>query len=120
MIPGPGLERTRGAVAVVFALSGFAFASWISRIPAVRDALGLSPSELGLLLLCLSAGSVGGLPLSGPIVHRLGPAPAVLGGAVCASTGLVALAIGVASAPSRLQAAGCCWPGTGSPPGTSP
>ena len=40
-------ERARVAVAVAFVVNGFAFASWISRVPAARDALGLSSAELG-------------------------------------------------------------------------
>src|ERR671910_3429535 len=49
----------------VFIASGFAFASWASRIPQVRDRLHLDPSELGLVLLAMAAGSVIALPLSG-------------------------------------------------------
>ena len=65
-----GLLRARTAVVVTFATSGIAFASFASRTPAVREALGLTTAQLGLLLLCMSAGSLAGLPLSGPIVYR--------------------------------------------------
>ncbi len=58
--------RARTAVAIAFAANGLAFAAFISRTPAIRDALGLSTAQLGLLLLCLSGGAVAGLPLSGP------------------------------------------------------
>ena len=72
----PRIRRARTAVAVAFFVNGLCFASWISRTPAVRDTLGLSSAQLGLLLLCVSVGSIAGLPLSGPIVHRLGARPA--------------------------------------------
>ena len=49
----PVLWRATVAVYVVFILSGFAFASWASRIPQVRDALDLSPRGLGLVLLAI-------------------------------------------------------------------
>src|SRR5690349_24796910 len=56
-----GLLRARTAVVVTFATSGIAFASFASRTPAVREALGLTTAQLGLLLLCMSAGSLAGL-----------------------------------------------------------
>jgi predicted MFS family arabinose efflux permease len=89
------LLRARTAVAVAFMVNGLAFGSFIARTPAIRDTLGLSPAQLGLLLLCLSAGAVTGLPLSGPIVHRLGPARAVLAGATTVALGLLGLTVGL-------------------------
>ncbi|MDP9407029.1 MAG: hypothetical protein M3P95_03825 [Actinomycetota bacterium] len=87
------LERARVAVAVVFAVNGLAFASWISRLPAVRDGLGLTPAEIGLLLLCASAGSVVSLPTAGPLVQRVTAARVVVGGGVLVAAGLVAVAL---------------------------
>ncbi|CAA9526872.1 MAG: Uncharacterized MFS-type transporter [uncultured Thermoleophilia bacterium] len=107
------VERARVAVAVAFALSGLSFSSWLSRLPSVRDALDLSPSQLGLLLLCLSAGSVAGLPLSGPIVHRLGSQWAVRGGGLCGAVGLVALAAGISSGSVPPAALGLLLAGYG-------
>ena len=98
-------ERARTAVAVVFALNGLVFASWVSRLPAVRAALELSTSELGLLLLCLSVGSVFGLPTSGPIVARFGPARTVLGGAGLVGVGLLLVATGVGT--GQVTTTGC-------------
>ncbi|MGH4011229.1 MAG: MFS transporter [Pseudonocardiaceae bacterium] len=95
VVPATGLLRARTAVAVSFAVSGFAFASFISRAPGIRDALGLSSAQLGLLLLCLSGGSIIGLPLSGRIVHRLGPARAALAASLTVTTGLFPLAAGL-------------------------
>jgi fucose permease len=90
-------ERARVALAVVFFACGIALASWISRIPGARDSLGLGPAELGLLLLCLSAGSVAGLPSSGPVVQRLGPAAAVRTGGVLVGLGMLTVAGGVSA-----------------------
>ena len=74
--------RARTAVAVVFIATGLAFASFISRTPALRDALGLSSAQLGLLLLCMSVGSVLALPASGPVVHRFAPGRSALAAGV--------------------------------------
>ncbi len=76
-------------------VNGFAFASWVSRIPDLRDTLSLSPGQVGLLLLCLSAGTVLALPLSGIVVHRLGPARTVTVGSVLTALGLLAMAAGL-------------------------
>ncbi len=91
----PGLLRARTAVVATFATSGIAFASFASRMPAVREALGLTTAQLGLLLLCMSAGSIAGLPLSGPIVHRFGTGRACLGGAMTLGVGLALTAVGL-------------------------
>ena len=90
------VERARVAVGAVFALNGFAFASWIARVPAARDQLELSSAQLGLLLLCMSAGSVLALPMSGPVVHRFAPARSVLGAGVLSVVGLLVLSAGLA------------------------
>src|SRR3954449_12987377 len=90
----PVLRRATLAVYAVFILSGFAFASWASRIPQVRDALGLSPRELGLVLLAIAVGSVTSMPLSGVIVARLGTARTVAVMAVVAAAGLATAGLG--------------------------
>jgi fucose permease len=86
--------HARNAVAVVFALNGFAFATWVSRIPEVRAALGLTPGQLGTLLLALSLGAVVALPTAGMWVHRLGAARVVAAGATLAAAGLLVTGAG--------------------------
>ena len=61
------LRRATGAVYAVFILSGFAFASWASRIPQVRDALGLSPRSLSGTQATPTAPSNGPSPGEPPI-----------------------------------------------------
>ncbi len=107
------LLRARTAVVVAFIAAGLAFSSFIARTPALRDALGLSTGQLGLLLLCMSGGAVAGLPLSGPIVHRLGPGRAVLSGALSMTLGLTLLAIGMATALVPVAAIGLVAAGLG-------
>lgn len=108
------LLRARTAVVAVFAANGLAFASFISRTPAIRDTLGLSPGQLGLLLLCLSGGAVTGLPLSGPLVHRFGAARSVLFGALTVAVGLVSLGGGLLGAAVVPAAVGLFLTGLGS------
>jgi MFS family permease len=94
--------RARNAVAAVFALNGFAIASWTSRIPEARDALGITPGRLGTLLLALSIGAMLALPLAGTLVHRFGASRVV--------TGAAALdAVGVAISGAGAGAVGEYW-----------
>ena len=93
-VPSPArAEAAKRAVAVVFGVNGLLFASWVSRLPAVRDLLHLTPGGLGLLLLCIAAGAVSALLASGVIVHRLGPARAVLLPAVLMTSCLAVAAL---------------------------
>lgn len=94
MTARPAGYAARNAVALSFFLNGFAFATWVSRIPEVREELSLSNSQLGLLLLALSAGSVLTLPTSGALIHRWGAARIVRAGAVAAMLGLLVIALG--------------------------
>ncbi len=90
----PEVVHARNAVAAVFALNGFALANWISRIPAIRDELGLSPAQVGLLLLAGSAGAVLALPSAGAVVLRLGPEQTVRAGGILACAGMAVVGIG--------------------------
>ncbi|HET6651936.1 MAG TPA: MFS transporter [Nocardioides sp.] len=91
----PTTQRAKLAVSCVFVLNGLAFASWVSRVPAIRDALELTPGAVGLLLLCLSAGTLLALPLSGAVVGGIGPARTVALSAVAVGGGLVVMASGL-------------------------
>lgn len=89
--------HARTAIYVIFGLAGLAFANWVSRVPAVRDALHLSPGQVGLLLLSVSAGSLIAMPLAGMIVNRIGPARTITASAVLACAGLVTVGFGAGS-----------------------
>jgi MFS family permease len=93
----PAVQAASRAVFTVFVLSGLNFASWAARLPAVRDALGLTPGAIGVLLLIGSTGSLLALPLSGLLVTRLGAARTVLGFAVVNASGLGIASVGVAT-----------------------
>ena len=90
----PRVRAATRAIYAAFALLGFAGASWASRIPQIRDALGLSPSQLGLVLLAIAAGSVVSLPLAGQIVARFGSRRTVTATAVLVAIALAGAAVG--------------------------
>ena len=66
------LLHWRNAVFAIFLLSGLCIASWVSRVPAVRDSLQLNTAEVGILILGLSAGSVLGLLAATWMLARFG------------------------------------------------
>lgn len=88
------IERATRSVYVVFILAGVVIASFLSRVPQVRDLLELEPGPLGRLLLMTAIGSLISLPLSGLIVHRLGSARTVTLMAFVSMGGLSVAAIG--------------------------
>lgn len=82
------------AVSIAFIGAGVAMASWATRIPQVRDGLGLTPSRLGLVLLAIAAGSIVSLLLAGQIVARLGSRRTVTAMAAVLAVALVAIGLG--------------------------
>lgn len=90
------LRAWRNAVFVIFTLSGLAMASWVARIPGVRDGLqlGKDPSAIGLLILGMSIGAIVGLSASSVLLVRFGPHKGMVGGLTIASTGLVLIGLG--------------------------
>jgi MFS family permease len=91
----PSTRAWRNAVFVVFTLSGLDIATWLGRIPSVRDELSASTLTMGLLVVGMSVGSIAGLTVAGHIVGRLGAKRGVQIAAVCLALGLVMAGISV-------------------------
>src|SRR5579862_7002410 len=66
------IARARWGVGLVFFVNGAAFASWVSRIPALRAGLGLSDGTLGSVLFAMSCGVLLSFPLAGRGAQLLG------------------------------------------------
>lgn len=64
----------------LFAMEAASFALLIPRIPDIRDALALSPSELGVALLGIPIGSLAGFLVAPRVVRRLGSERVAWGG----------------------------------------
>ena len=101
--PTPTTTRSRGelrawrnAVFVIFILSGLAVATWVARIPGVRDDLGLGrdPSSVGLLILGMSVGAIIGLSLSSLVLVRFGPHKGMVGSLVIVAAGTLLVGFG--------------------------
>lgn len=79
-LAGGRITRRQGrawmaAIFVVFAINGLSLSSWMTRLPAVRDLLGASTFEMGLLVASLACGSLVGLALSSHLIVRFGAKP---------------------------------------------
>lgn len=94
------------AVFVVFVLNGLTFASWVSRLPTVRDELELSPNQMGLVLLVGATGSLLSLPLTGRIIDAIGSRRTVLSATALALLGLTVAVVGVSQGSVVIVGAG--------------
>ena len=72
-----------------FATSGFLFASWLSRIPDVKQLLDIGTSTLSFLLLALACGSLVGLPITGRVADKIGTKNTARIGAAAGIVGLL-------------------------------
>ena len=79
---------------VAYGASGLAFASWVSRLPAIRDSLGLTPGTVGAILLCMTLGSFASVSVSGLIVLRLGSKQTIRAGSIMVGVGLLTAGFG--------------------------
>jgi len=62
----------RIAISIFFFVAGLTFASWASRIPDIKEQLGLSDAGLGIVLFALPVGQLLSLPLSALMIQRFG------------------------------------------------
>ena len=77
------------SVIVMFALLGPAGMALMVRLPEIKELLGVSTSELGLLLFCGAIGSICALSIAAKIIARLGTKPQMLGGFNLVGLGLI-------------------------------
>lgn len=71
-MPSSAEHRARCGATALFFLTGWVFAAWASRIPALKEELHLPAGALGLAVLGLEAGAIVGLPAGGVLVARIG------------------------------------------------
>ncbi|MEU4883732.1 MFS transporter [Streptomyces althioticus] len=107
------VRRRRRALYLFFFLNGIAMSSWITRTPDVRDRLGVSTGEMGLVLFGLSVGSMAGILCSGRFVSRFGTRPVTALGTLFVVASVVVVGGGTALASAPLVAAGLCLFGLG-------
>lgn len=92
----------RLATRIAFLVAGFGLAAWAPLIPFAKARLGADDGLMGVLLLCLGAGSVAAMLRTGPLCARYGCKPVVVGSGLVLALLLPPLAI--ASSPWTLGA----------------
>jgi len=68
-------QRQRRSTRLAFLVAGLAVSAWAPLVPYAKARLALDDGVLGLLLLCLGAGSLLAMPLTGRLSARLGCRP---------------------------------------------
>lgn len=112
-MPELSLNRRRIALLALFFVPGIAMASWVTRTPSIRDALGVSTAEMGFVLFGLSIGSMLGILSSGPLVTRWGARPIIFTGTLGVVLSMPIVGVGTALAQPLLVAAGLLVFGAG-------
>jgi MFS family permease len=95
--PGPVeyLRTARAAVLAVFFTNGVVIGTWVVRIPAIKERLGLGEGMLGVVLLGAAVGALVAMPVVGALVSRFGSRRIV--GVSALSLSVVLLTPGLAS-----------------------
>ncbi|MFC3746824.1 MFS transporter [Paenibacillus sp. GCM10012306] len=88
------VQLWRIAIYFIFALPGFAFASWVSRTPMIRDTLGASTEQMGWIIFGLATGSIIGLLSASHLIAHKGGRFVMMMGLIISSAGLVIVGLG--------------------------
>jgi MFS family permease len=94
------LRRWRRAVFTIFLLSGLSIATWASRVPAIKVALGIDNLQVGTLLLIGGVASMIGLSLSSLTLARFGARRGMFAAMIVFAVGLVVIGVGADVAAS--------------------
>ncbi|MGC0416275.1 MFS transporter [Embleya sp. AB8] len=86
-------RRAQLAIAALFCFLGLQYATWASRLPAIKTKLDLSEAEVGLLLMACGAGAAASFPLVAVLTRRLGSRVLALASALVLGGLLLALAV---------------------------
>jgi predicted MFS family arabinose efflux permease len=87
----PGADEQRSTRAAFF-VAGFGIAAWAPLVPYAKQRLGADEATLGMLLLCLGAGSLITMPISGALATRFGCRRVIWTASLCSCASLSALA----------------------------
>lgn len=96
----------RRAMFVIFMIPGLALSTWVTRTPDIRDYVGASTGQMGLILFGLSIGSMVGILSSGPLVSRFSTRPIIMTGMALISVSLVMIALSATAADPWMVAGG--------------
>ena len=105
-LPVTTASRARWLLVSMYGLFGAMTASWLARIPTVRDLLHLSTGQIGAFLLVGSVGSLVAVTASGVVVQRLGNRATLLAASGVLVVGYTLMGVGPAVRSGLLLAVG--------------
>ncbi|WP_166366425.1 MFS transporter [Pseudomonas akapageensis] len=106
------MRKHQQSTRLAFFIAGFAMSAWAPLVPYAKARAELTDGALGLLLLCLGAGSIIAMPLSGAIVTRKGCKPIIIAATLLACASLPFLTV-FSTLPSLAVALFCFGAGVG-------
>ncbi|MFG2907076.1 MFS transporter [Kitasatospora sp. NPDC048286] len=65
-------RRSQVAIGALFFVLGFQYATWVSRVPALKARLDLGEAQIGLLLMTCGIGAAVSFPVVAVLMRRLG------------------------------------------------
>ncbi|WP_460775393.1 MFS transporter [Microbacterium sp. GXF7504] len=86
--------RWRTAIFAIFLVSGLSVATWASRVPAIKETLGISKAEIGIVLLLGGIASILGLSISSIVLARLGARRGMLLMMIVFGVGVAVIGVG--------------------------
>ena len=89
----PSVLSSQLATASLFGALGFGYGTWPSRLPAIKANLGLSTSQVSVVLLAAAIGSILSFPVTAVALHKLGSRGASLLSGCLLAVGLVTLGL---------------------------
>ncbi|MGY0489845.1 MFS transporter [Streptomyces sp. WG-D5] len=106
-------RRRRTALFLFFLIPGLSMSSWVTRTPDVRDQLGASTAQMGLVLFGLSVGSMTGILCSGTLVTQYGTRPVMAVGTALITFSMAVVAVGAMLSSAPVVTAGLVLFGAG-------
>jgi MFS family permease len=94
------LVRWRAAVFAIFTASGLSIATWASRVPAIKQTLGVDNIQVGMMLLGAGIASIVGLSLASVVLARFGARKGMLGAMLLFAAGVAVIGVGTDIAQS--------------------
>ena len=98
--------RWRTAVFAIFLASGLSIATWASRVPTIKETLGVDNIQIGLMLLGAGIASIAGLSLATPVLARFGARRGMLGAMIVFAMGVLLIGVGTDLAHSFVAVVG--------------
>lgn len=86
--------RWRAAIFAIFLASGLSIATWASRVPGIKEALGLDNAQVGLILLGMGVASILGISTSPAVMARTGARRGMLLAMLTFATGIALVGLG--------------------------